>query len=90
MCNHSALKLIDPKLTEHLHETSRWKDCARLFLHDPNCTDVNSKIRIKGCTVDFYLYQAFGIFVMFEMEMFQGGGYNADDMGLGKVCEVNP
>ena len=73
MCNHSALKLIDSKLIKHLHEASRWKDCARLFLHDPNRTWVNSKIRIKGCAVEFYLYQAFEIFMMFEMEMFQGG-----------------
>lgn len=24
--------------------------------------------------------------IMAEMEMFSGGGYTADDMGLGKVC----
>ena len=33
----------------------------------------------------FYHYQAFGIFVLFEMEIFQYGGYLADDIGLGKV-----
>lgn len=31
------------------------------------------------------MYQAYGVFVVFEMELFQNGGYNADDMGLGKV-----
>ena len=43
------------------------------------------RIRIQGCTADLYLYQAVAIFVMMEMEMFQKGGFNADDMGLGKV-----
>ena len=83
------MKLVDPKLTEHLYESGRWPDCARLFLHDPNKYTSKSRIRIKGCNVDFYLYQAFEIFVMFKMEMFQGGGYNADDMRLGRVREVN-
>lgn len=34
--------------------------------------------------------QAFGVFVMFEMDLFQRGGYNADNMGLGKVLNMNP
>jgi SNF2 family DNA or RNA helicase len=46
-------------------------------------TDV--KIGIQGMQVGFYPYQIFGIFVLFEMEVFQNGGYLADDMGLGKV-----
>ena len=29
------IELVDPKLTEHLHEERRWEDYARLFLHDP-------------------------------------------------------
>ena len=84
------MKFVDPKLTEYLHESGQWFDCARLFLHDPNKYTSESRIKIKSCNVDFYLYQAFGIFVMFEIEKFQGGGYNANNMGLGKVREVNP
>ena len=90
MYNRSALNFVDIKLTEHLGEKDRWSDCARLFLHNPNNTNTKSRIRINGCKAKFYLYQAFGIFVMLEMEMFQGGGYNADDMGLGKVRELTP
>jgi SNF2 family DNA or RNA helicase len=43
---------------------------------------------VLGCAAEFYLYQAFGIYVMLEMEIFQNGGYNADDMGLGKTIEM--
>ena len=83
------IELVDPKLTEHLHEEAKWEDCAQLFLHDPKNISSKSQITIKGCGASLYLYQAFGIFVMMEIEMFQGGGYNADDMGLGKVCDMN-
>ena len=72
-------------MPEHLHEENRWLDCARLFCHDPGKVGSEERIRIQECTADLYLYQAFGIFVMMEMEMFQKGGYDADDMGLEKV-----
>ena len=43
-------------------------------------------VRMRGMgEKKLYPYQVFGIFVMFEMEVFQNGGYLADDMGLGKV-----
>ena len=83
------MKLYDSQLTKHLHEKSRWKDCAHLFLHDSNKFGPEQQIRIKSCSVNFYLYQAFGIFVMFEMDMFLGGNFNANDMGLEKMCGVN-
>lgn len=46
------------------------------------------RVKIKGCSSKFYLYQGFGSFVMMEMEMFQNGGYNADEMGFGKVRKL--
>ena len=84
------IELVDPKLTKHLHEERRWKDCTRLFFHDLKNILSKSRIMIEGCRASLYLYQAFGIFVMLEMEMFQGGGYNANDMGLRKVHEMYP
>lgn len=75
--------------TEHLHERGRWERCCSLFLHDPLKTTPKERIRIPGMKTPLFLYQAFGIFVMFEMEMYQKGGYNADDMGLGKVPDCH-
>jgi len=79
--------MVSVKLTatEHLHEQGRWDKCARLFFHNPGNIGASERIHIPGLRTPLYLYQAFGVFVMFEMELFQGGGYNADDMGLGKV-----
>lgn len=71
--------------TEHLHERGRWERCCKLFLHDPLKTTPNERITIPGLRTPLFLYQAFGVFVMLEMEAYQDGGYNADDMGLGKV-----
>lgn len=42
-------------------------------------------IIIQGMQSKLYLYQAFRIFIIFEIKIFQGNGWNADDMGLGKV-----
>lgn len=72
-------------VTVHHHEEGRWEVCARLFCHDPKQTGITETIGIRGLKTRLYLYQAFGVFVMFEMEMFQGGGWNADDIWLGKV-----
>ena len=79
------------------HDQARWRDCARLFLQDPERlhleppTSANSRptgrtVTIPGMKTPLYLYQLFGVFVMFQMEMFLNGGYLADEMGLGKVC----
>ena len=73
-------------VTEHLHEQGRWTNCSRLFLHDERRTGSDQVIRIRGLRTPLFPYQGFGVFVMTEMELFQGGGFNADDMGLGKVC----
>ena len=73
-------------VTEHLHEPNRWSNCSRLFLLNPLKTGSDQRIYIFGLKTPLFPYQGFGVFVMTEMELFQGGGYNADDMGLGKVC----
>ena len=49
-------------------------------------TGTDQRIRIRGLKTPLFLYQGFGVSVMTEMELFKGGGFNADDMGLGKVC----
>ena len=77
---HRLMRHVDITVTEHLYEPGRWDDCARLFCHDPYLIGSEQRIRIKGFNVGLFLYQAFGISVMFEMEQFQGGGYNADDV----------
>jgi hypothetical protein len=82
------MKLVNSIVTEHLHDKDRWKNCARLFCHDHKNINFKSRIRIKDCFVDFYLYQVFEIFVMFEMKMFQHEDYNANDMSLKKIRKL--
>jgi hypothetical protein len=72
-------------MTKHLHDKNKWKNYARLFYHDHQNINFKSRIQIKDCFVDFYLYQVFEIFVMFEMKMFQHEDYNANDMNLRKI-----
>jgi hypothetical protein len=79
------MKLVNSIMTKHLHDKNKWKNCTRLFCHDHQNINFKSRIRIKDCFVDFYLYQVFEIFVMFEMKMFQHEDYNANDMNLRKI-----
>ena len=75
-------------VTEHLHEKGRWKRCARLFFHNPGNVHADQRICIPGLQTPLYLYQAFEVFIMFEMKMFQREGYNADEMGLEKTIQL--
>ncbi len=76
-------------ITEHLYQQDeRWEDCARLFCFDPNThLQPNEIIRLFGSSLDLKPCQIFRVFVCFEMEVFQNGGYLADTMGLGKVIK---
>ena len=60
-------------------------DFCRFFRLDRNDLSADQKVRVPGLKTLLYRYQAFGAFVMLEMEVIQKGGWNADDMGLGKV-----
>jgi hypothetical protein len=84
----SFMKLVNSIVTKHLHDKNRWKNCARFFCHDLANINSKSRIRIKDCSTDFYLYQVFEIFVMFEMKMFQNEEYNANDMNLKKIHKL--
>ncbi len=79
------MKLMQYIKTKHLHEKDRCKDCARFFCHDAQDIKSTSHICILNCNVEFYLYQAFDIFVMLEMKLFQNDEYNANDMRLDKI-----
>jgi hypothetical protein len=81
----SVMKLMQYIKIKHLHEENRWKDCARFFCHDSRNVKTTTYIRILNCSVEFYLYQAFEIFVMLKIKLFQNDDYNVDDMKLNKI-----
>jgi hypothetical protein len=66
----SFMKLVNSIVTKHLHDKNKWENYARFFCHDLININFKSRIRIKDYSTDFYLYQVFEIFVMFEMKMF--------------------
>lgn len=74
-------------VTEHLNAgDNRWEDCCRFFCRNPAQDDHEDvRIPIAGFKLVLPPFQAFGLFVILEMEFFQNGGYLADGMGLGKV-----
>ncbi len=74
--------------TEHLHESDCWKQCCKLFLHDPLKTTLDRRIKISDLQTSLFLYQVFEVFVMLEIKAYQGEGYNADDMKLKKICDL--
>jgi hypothetical protein len=84
----SFMKLVNSIVTKHLHDKNKWENYARFFCHDFVNINFKSRIRIKDCSTDFYLYQVFEIFVMFEMKMFQNEEYNANDMSLKKIHKL--
>jgi len=79
--------LSNTAATEHIYQGDyRWDDCCVLFLLDiREAYRAGRRIIIRGMLTEFYPYQVLDIFVLFEMEVFQNGGYLADAMGLGKV-----
>ena len=44
-----------------------------------------TKIKIHGMTIGFIPFQIFGVFISFEMEIFQNGGYFADGVKFEKI-----
>ena len=83
-------RLLDAgaRMTDHLRDPGRWDHYCRYHNLDPNQHSPAIPVRVKGIRPAYHPYQAFGKHVMWEMEMFQNGGYLADDMGLGKVGRV--
>jgi hypothetical protein len=81
----SFMKLVNSIVTKHLHDKNKWENYTRFFCHDFANINFKSRIQIKDCSTDFYLYQVFEIFVMFEIKMFQNEEYNANDMNLRKI-----
>jgi len=76
--------------TEHLHESGHWDRCAQLFFHNLDNIGSDERIHISGLLTSLYLYQVFEVFMMFEMKLFQGRGYNVNNMRLEKVhCTSN-
>jgi hypothetical protein len=84
----SVMKLMQYIKIKHLHEKDRWKNCTRFFCYDNRNVKLTSRIRILNCGVEFYLYQAFKIFMMFKMKLFQNDDYNVDNMKLNKIITL--
>ena len=45
-------------------------------------------VTIHGLKTGLYLHQIYGAFVIAQMEAFLDGGYQIDDIGLGKVISA--
>ena len=73
-------------ITEHTEDPGRWEDCCRFFLLRVEDVDAKSCMTLPGCRVKFTASQTYDIYLMAEMEAFLHGGFNANKMGLGKVC----
>jgi hypothetical protein len=55
----SFMKLVNSIVTKHLHDKNKWENYARFFCHDFANINFKLRIRIKDCSIDFYLYQVF-------------------------------
>ena len=68
--------------------TPRWNEFKRFFkLKDGEGEDPRKPIHILGLSRPAFAYQLYGAWWMFNNERtIVGGGYNADHMGMGKVC----
>ena len=78
--------MVSVTVTKHLHEQDRWSDCARFFCRDAGQLGPHERNNLARCHAKF---QAFGIFVMYEMEMFRKGKYNVGNIGLGKISSIS-
>ena len=74
-------------ITEHLHQDdNRWEDFCQLMRLDPVKSQLtDTLITLPETNLSLHPFQAFGMFVLMEFEVFQNSAYLADEMGLGKV-----
>ena len=70
-----------------------WHQACRFFKHNPahhtaanpvNGTE-ETKIRVAGMRLALFQHQLPAVYWCFQQEYKVGGGYVADDMGMGKV-----
>lgn len=70
------------------HSTTKidaWTDCCRMFCRDPSDTSPDTTVAIAGLNTEIYQYQAFGVYWQMVNARRAGGGFLADDPGLGKT-----
>ncbi|KAL2062679.1 hypothetical protein VTL71DRAFT_5751 [Oculimacula yallundae] len=60
-----------------------WRACCSFFYLDPENQNPNVQVKVRGLKEDFFVYQAYAIFV--GAPPYVGGGFCADEQGLGKT-----
>lgn len=79
--------MADNKLCQQMDD-ARWAEFKKFFkLKDGEGEDPQNRIWIPGLSRPVYPYQLYCAWWMWKNERtLVGGGYNADYMGMGKVC----
>lgn len=87
MVNKLQSILTSTDLT-HLHTHglhSEWIACCSFFGIDPTQTGLDDTVPIFGLSTPLYQYQAFAVYWQMAKSRLFGGGFLADDPGLGKT-----
>jgi len=66
-------------------DSARWIDCCRLFDIKPADTGLNSTVELAGLKSRIYQYQAYAVYWQMKTSRTVGGGFVADEAGLGKT-----
>ena len=77
---------IDMKPCEQLYIPGKFSEFCEFFKLDPAVWTTKRKKKLPGMARALLAHQLFCSFCMLNMETVQGGGWNADAPGLGKVC----
>lgn len=69
-------------------DSTRWSEFKKFFkLKDGEREDPEKPIKIAGLSRAVFPYQLYAAWWMLKTQgSITGGGFNADDMGMGKVC----
>ncbi|PMD37183.1 hypothetical protein L207DRAFT_599534 [Hyaloscypha variabilis F] len=78
--NMKELCQIRPRI-----DSARWIDCCRLFDIKPADTGLNSTVELAGLKTHLYQYQAYSVYWQMKTSRTVGGGFVADEPGLGKT-----
>lgn len=84
----SIFASIDTSVLDRMNIPGKWQDFCQFFRLDLAKITSGTTYVVPGMIRAAMLYQLFGTFCMLEMETIQGGGWNADSMGLGKVSNI--
>ncbi len=64
---------------------SKWNECCKVFKIDPTKTELTDTVPVYGLHAALYQYQAFAVYWQMKTSRTHGGGFVADDPGLGKT-----